>query len=212
GRGLAPPRRSRARLGHLAGPDVIRIRGDALQIPTARDAQLRIEDLRVGAGARGAVLALEQQPLAPIGLALAGSTSSAHQMKAAAQLLALQLEVDAPAAQRVLGVALRLPGAAIPEQHRAAAVLSLRDHAFKIAVLERVILGLHGQAFHARIEARPLRHGPAQEHAVELQPKVVVQAASIVLLHHESVTFAAPLLAPRLPGARKVALFSIGLE
>jgi len=40
----------------------------------------------------------------------------------------------------------------------------------------------------ARIEARSLRHRPADQHAVYLQPKVVMQAASAVPLHDESAT------------------------
>ena len=67
--------------------------------------------------------------------------------------------------------------AAVPEQHRAAAVLALGDHALEAAVLDRVVLDLHGEALLGRVEARPLGHGPALEHAVELEAEVVVQAA-----------------------------------
>src|SRR5690606_27826212 len=80
----------------------------------------------------------------------------------------------------------RLPGAAVPDQDAAAAVLALRDHALEVGVLERVVLGLRCEPPLAGHEARSLRHRPALEHAVELEPEVVVQAARGVLLHDEA--------------------------
>ena len=54
-----------------------------------------------------------------------------------------------------------------------------------VGVFERMILDLHGQRLHRRVEARPLRHGPAFERAVVLQAEVVVQPAGGVLLNDE---------------------------
>ncbi len=79
----------------------------------------------------------------------------------------------------------RFPGAAVPQQHGAAAVLALGDDALELAVLERVILDVHRQPLVGRVEAGPLRHRPALQHAVQLEPEVVVQAARRVLLDHE---------------------------
>jgi hypothetical protein len=48
-----------------------------------------------------------------------------------------------------------------------------------------MVLDLDGQALVFGIEARSLRHGPALEHSVELEAKVVVQAARRVALNGE---------------------------
>ena len=65
---------------------------------------------------------------------------------------------------------------------------------FELAVVERVILDVHRQALGLRIERRPLRHRPRQQHAVVLEPEVVVQVAGEMLLHAEEP------LAPLSPG------------
>src|SRR3546814_10582581 len=80
------------------------------------------------------------------------------------------------------------PRAAIPEHHRAAAILALRDDAFEIAIAERVVLGMDREAPVRRVQARALGHGPALQHAVELEAEVVVQPACGVLLDDEAVT------------------------
>src|SRR5262249_29338334 len=84
-----------------------------------------------------------------------------------------------------MGIAFRLPGAAVPEHHGAAAVLALRDDALEAPVLERVVLHVHREALVGGIEARSLRHRPALEHALELESEVVVQPRGGVLLDHE---------------------------
>ena len=56
----------------------------------------------------------------------------------------------------------------------------------KLAVVERVVLGVHREPLLAGIEARALRHRPALQHAVELEPEIIVQAPRGVLLHDEA--------------------------
>src|SRR6185437_6679251 len=82
----------------------------------------------------------------------------------------------------VLVVLLRLPGAAIPQHHRAAAILPLRNDAFELAVFERVILDMHREAFYLGVEARPLGDRPTLEHAVELEAEIVMEPGRVVLL------------------------------
>ena len=72
----------------------------------------------------------------------------------------------------------RLPIATVPQLHRAATVLSLGDGALEVAIVERVILDLDCKAFVLRIERRPASDGPGLEHAIELQPQIVVQPAA----------------------------------
>src|SRR5258708_3430284 len=119
-------------------------------------------------------------------------------------------ECHTPSALRIVG----FPVAAIPKLHGAATILALRNGAFEIAIIERVIFHLHREALVARIERRPLRDRPGFEDAVELQPEIIMQACRIMLLNHE-----APLLrrlnrriAAGLRGLFEIALFSIGGE
>ncbi len=103
------------------------------------------------------------------------------------ELLAGQIEVQLAAGdggRRVTG-ARRRPRAAVPHDHVAAAVLAARDHALEVGVLDRVVLHLHGQDARRRVQRRPLGHGPAHQHAVQLEPQVVVQAPGPVPLHDE---------------------------
>src|SRR5581483_9110010 len=117
------------------------------------------------------VVALDQEPRRPI-LVAAG----AREDPGAVQLFTVEPEVKPSFAQRGewIGV-LGRPDALVPEQHFARAVLLLRDHAFELAVLERMVLGLHGEPFVARIEARAFRYRPALQNAFQLEPEVVMQ-------------------------------------
>ena len=55
----------------------------------------------------------------------------------------------------------------------------------KVGVGERVVLDPDRQPLHRRVERRLVRHRPALEHAVGLQPEVVVQPGGVVLLDDE---------------------------
>src|SRR5262245_16891450 len=76
-----------------------------------------------------------------------------------------------------------LPGAAVPEHDGAAAVFSLRYDAFEAALLDGMILDVHRQSLHARVEAWPLGDRPAFQDTVKLQPKVVMQMARSMFLN-----------------------------
>ena len=79
-----------------------------------------------------------------------------------------------------------LPRAGVPDRDVAPAVLSLRDHPLEVEVLHRVVLDAKGAASHVRVEGRTLRHGPAHQHTVDLEPHVVVRAGGAVALHDEA--------------------------
>ena len=102
-----------------------------------------------------------------------------HENPAALHFLAGQRELELPFPQGALGVddAFRHPEASVPEHDGAAAILSLRNGAFEVAVIERMILHLDGEPLFTRDEGGALGHRPGLEDAVELQPQVVVQAA-----------------------------------
>ncbi len=72
---------------------------------------------------------------------------------------------------------------------------------------------MHRHPLLRRVEARALRHGPALQRAVELEPEVVVQRARRVLLDHERERLAAlGCCAARLGRDAEVALLLIGRQ
>ena len=100
--------------------------------------------------------------------------------------------------EALVRIALGVPLAAIPDHHRAAAILALRDGTLEVVVFDRMILDLHRQPLLAGDQAWSASDGPALHYAVELEPQVVVEAAGGVLLDDELVALAARLRAARL--------------
>ena len=125
---------------------------------------------------------VQQQPL------LAGALlARPDQYQAAVQLLAINIGVQlarGDGGRRVVA-RVRFPGAAVPHDHVTAAVLTRRDHPLEVEVFDRMILNVDRGPLQVRIEGRALGHSPAHEHAVDLEPEVVVQPAGAVPLHHE---------------------------
>ena len=152
--------------------------------PCHQDVRLRIRRL---------VALLEEQPRR---LLLAGLRLQPRQHPAAVELLARQPELERPAIEIGLRIAHRRPGAGIPDDHRPAAVLALRDHPLEVDVFQRMVLGLHRQPLLLRVERRSLRHRPALQHPAEFQPQVVMIRARLMLVHDK------PIAAPARPPAR----------
>src|SRR5690606_16367823 len=156
-----------------------------LDAPAREDAfGTRIDDLGGVAGSGRRIALLDQQPVLLV-VAPARAPRKADERPAPAELLAVQRELELALSESLRRIAFRNPMPPIPDEHRAAAVLALGDHAFERRVLERVILGPHRKALFARIEARALRDRPAPEHAVVLETKVVMEPPRVVLLHDE---------------------------
>ena len=155
--------------------------GDLVVRPTA-DHRLRVV-LRVPS-LDGVVVALVEDE--PVGLARTLPRADEHEVPA--QLRAVQLEVQLPGLDRGARVglaAVQLPGAAIPHDDVTRAVATRRDHPLEVEVLDRMVLHVHREVAHLRVERHALRHRPAHEHAVDLEPEVVVESAGAVALHHE---------------------------
>ena len=55
----------------------------------------------------------------------------------------------------------------------------------ELEVLERVVLGAHGEVVALRVGRDAARHRPGREHAVVLEPQVPVQPPRVVLLDDE---------------------------
>ena len=114
----------------------------------------------------------------------------------------------------------RLPRAAVPDDHGARAVIAGWNFAFERAVLERMILHVHGQPLHRRIETGSLGYRPRLQRPVEFEPEVVMQAPGVMLLNQirerrlsaRACRLAGTRAARRLRRFFEAPLFSIGLE
>ena len=159
-----------------------KVLGDFLLRAACEDAARVIFD--VPAGLRLGVFLLDEQPF----VALAASAHQ-HQREFAAQLFAMQakFEIAALDLRQRRRVAQQFVAAAIPQHHAAAAVLALRNVAFKAAVVERMILHVHGQMFGQRLQARAFGNGPGFQGSVHFQAKIVVQPRGVVTLDAEVV-------------------------
>ena len=125
------------------------------------------------------VAMLDQQPVLA---AVAGTAAHANERPTSLEFLAVEAEFEFALLQSFFGVDFRLPGALVPDHYRAAAVFALRNDAFEIGVVDRMIFDLHGERFYGRVETGAFGNGPAFECAVVFEPEVVVKAAGGVLL------------------------------
>jgi hypothetical protein len=62
-------------------------------------------------------------------------------------------------------------GPGVPDRDLAGTVLALGDPSFEVGVLERMVLGLHGQTVVLRIGRRALRQRPGDEHPFVFEPE-----------------------------------------
>src|SRR4029077_4795077 len=105
-----------------------------------------------------------------------------------AQLLAVHLDMELTVGDRFHRVVCldRLVRAPVPDDNLAPAAFTARDPAFEVEVLDRMILDVHAESFHRWVERRTLRDRPTYEHAIHLEPEVVVQAPRAMTLHDEA--------------------------
>ena len=87
----------------------------------------------------------------------------------------------------------------VPQHHASCAVVALRDVAFKSRHIPSGGLRPSWRAISGRIEGRAFRYGPAGECATNLEPKIVVEARSVMALNTKKPPVAS-VLRP-LPGA-----------
>ena len=168
-----------------------------------------VDDAERAGRPRVLVLLLDQQPR----LLLFAVALHPHQHPAAVQLVAAQLELQVAVAIALARVAVGQPGALVPDDHLAGAVLLRRDRALERVVRDRVVLDVNRHAPVVRVEARPLRHRPALHRAVELEAEVVVQPRRPVLLHDERARRRVRLAAlGRFRGDREIALGAVALQ
>ncbi len=99
---------------------------------------------------------------------------------------------------------------AVPDAHRAGAVVALGDLALELEVLERVVLGAHREVVALRVRRDPLGHRPRRQRALVLEAQIPVQRAGVVLLDDVAGAAFLDLAGRRLGGRLEVALGPIG--
>src|SRR5206468_1835551 len=77
--------------------------------------------------------------------------------------------------------------AVVPNDHFPSTIVAGRNNAFEIAVIHRVVFGLHRQALLVGIERWALGDGPRAEHTFHLEAEIVMKARRPVFLNDEAV-------------------------
>ena len=93
----------------------------------------------------------------------------AHEVPAAVQFFAIEVEHEVPLGVALVRIALRVPRATVPDHHRAAAVLAVRNRAFEGVVFDRVIFNVDREPLVGGVEARPAGDRPALHHPVQFK-------------------------------------------
>jgi hypothetical protein len=117
-----------------------------------------------------------------------------------------------PFRKPLLRIALRLPLAAVPDDHRARAIFALRNISLEIKVFDRVVLSANRKPLISDRKARALGDRPAFQNPIHLEPQIVMQPARRVFLHDEFSTLAPDSRTCRLRSPGEVALPGIFFE
>jgi hypothetical protein len=152
-------------------------------VPSQDGCGLGVDDFRAIA-ARMLVVRFQQQPLL---LGVSRLRPRAHQVPTSLEASPFERKCEAAARIAFMRIAFRNPAALIPHDHRAAAILAGRYHALESQVFQRVIFGVDRQPLLAGNKARTAGCRPTFQDSVEFKSEVEMQAARVVLLHHEAV-------------------------
>src|SRR5262245_455013 len=145
--------------------------------------------LRVPTGDGVLVVLVQQEPSLLAGVVGAGADQNEATLKLLTEKIDVQLTFrHCAAGVRLLALDVMLPRPRIPDDHVAAAVLSGRDEALEVEVLDRVVFDVKGRSAYVWVKRRALRHGPADEDPVDFKAEVVMQPARTVPLYDESRT------------------------
>lgn len=150
----------------------------------------RLQGFGVGARLFVSVVPLDQQPIVLLA-ALVGLRLQPHQGEFAVQPLAGQDKLDLTVPEFVVRVDKSFPGTAIPGFHRPGAVMSVRDRALEVSIVQRMILDMDGNSLVRGIHGGAFAHRPAPQHVIVLQAEIPVQPGPmrLMLLHDEDRRF-----------------------
>ena len=216
-----PCRRTHARFGRGAGAvrllDLSRLRRPARRFPfelVNRPAGIDrlwplFEDIGFIGGAGEFIVALDEKPVLALFARLAVHP---HEMPAAVELLAVQLELEMALLQAFVRIPERRPRSIVPHDDRAAAVFAFGDRALEIGIFQRMVFDRDGEALLAWVQARTAGHRPALENPVQREPEVVMQSRRVMLLHDKNIAVRNRRGAFGFGGRGEIALFPIGFE
>ena len=168
-----------------------------------------VGDLRLGRRAGEFVVSLDEQPLL---LFFMRARAHAHEVPAPFQPLPIEREIKMALGVSLSRIAFGQPASLVPDDHGAAAVLALRDHALEGEVFHRVVFGVDGKPLLAGHQARAAGDGPALQDPVELKPQVVMQPRRVVLLHAEAVASRMPDSAFRFCRLPEIPLLAVSQQ
>ena len=137
------------------------------------------------------VAPMDQQPLRPAAVRtrpVAPEAGRPDENERAVQLLPVQLELELPVVDgtgRVGGVRVGTIGSPVPDDDVARAVLTPRDDALEVEVVERMVLDVDREPPLARVEGRPARDRPGRQHALHFEPKIVMEGGGAMTLDDE---------------------------
>ena len=77
------------------------------------------------------------------------------------KLFAMQYKFQTAVAIALAAIVNRLPRSLIPKHDRSAAIFAFGNDAFEIAILQRMVLDMHGQPLHGWIERGTFRNSRA---------------------------------------------------
>ena len=125
------------------------------------------------------IAAFDEQPII---LACAGKPplSEPHERPATLHHRACQFKIDLALIKPATRMALWRPGSRIPQDHAAGSVLPFGNFALENPILKRMIVNLYGEPVRTDFSRWLFGHGPALEHAVMLEPEVIVKPRRVV--------------------------------
>src|SRR6202040_3019963 len=143
---------------------------------------------------------------------LSGPRLHPNQVPAPFEPRAVERKHQMPFRKPLLRIALRLPSAAVPDDHRARAIFALGNFSLEIKVFDRVVLGADRKPLFAGREARAFGDRPTFQDSVHLEPQIVMQPARRVFLNDELSALAPDRGTCRLLSPGEVALPGIFFE
>src|SRR5262249_41081890 len=139
---------------------------------------------------------LDEEPV--LAAAILFARLHAHEHELAVEAIAMQSEFEVAFGEAFVGIADRLPDAAVPDHHRTCAIFAFGNAPLEAAIFERMVLGHDRKSLLARVQTGAFGHGPAFEHALMLETKIEMGARCRVLLDDEAVAFGLSAFRPRL--------------
>src|SRR5262249_839056 len=123
----------------------------------------------------------------------------------AGQLLSMQAKLEIAGLPLLLRRLVSRPfvGAAVPQDDASGAVIPTGNGSLKVAVVQRMIFHVHGQAFNRGVKGGAVGQRPGLEDPVHFQPQVIVETSCAMSLNKKALCFALSFFGGGLGSARE---------